>query len=54
MYKALHPRDYADRLYVSRKGRRGLTSIEDGVYASILKKTAEQKGDGNTAYNWYT
>ena len=36
MNKALHPRDDADRLYVSRKGGgRGLTSIEDGIDALI-------------------
>ena len=35
MYKALHPRDEVDRLYVSRKGGRGLASIEDSVDASI-------------------
>ena len=35
-HKALHPRDNADRLYVSRKeGGRGLASIEDSVDASI-------------------
>ena len=38
MHKALHPRDDADRLYVSRKkGGRGLTSIEDSVDASIQR-----------------
>ena len=37
MYKALHPRDDVDRLYVSRKeGGRGHLSIEDSVDASIL------------------
>ena len=36
MHKAIHPRDDADRLYVSRKeGGRGLASIEDSVDASI-------------------
>ena len=36
MHKALYPRDANDRLYVLRKeGRRGLTSIEDSVDASI-------------------
>ena len=36
MHKALHPRNYEDRLYVSRKkGGRGLTSIQDSVDASI-------------------
>ena len=34
MYKALHPRDDIDRLYVSRKeGRRGLDNIKDNVHA---------------------
>ena len=38
MYKALHPRDDVDKLYVSRKERgRELTSIEDNVNASIQK-----------------
>ena len=36
MHKALHPRDYVNRLYMSRKqGGRGLDSIEDSVSASI-------------------
>ena len=36
MHKALHPRDDAERLYVSRKeGGRGLASIEDSIDASI-------------------
>ena len=36
MYKALHPRDDVDRLYVSRKkGGRELDSIEDSVDASM-------------------
>ena len=38
MYKALHPRDDVDRLYVTRKdGGRGLTSIGDSVDASIQR-----------------
>ena len=38
MYKALHPRDDVDRLYVSRKeGERWLASIEDRVDASIQR-----------------
>ena len=37
MYKALHPRDNVDRLYVSRKGGRGLASIEDSVESSIQR-----------------
>ena len=38
MHKALHPRDYVDRLYVSGKeGERGLASIEDRVDASIQR-----------------
>ena len=35
MHKVLHPRDDVDRLYVPRKGGRGLASIEDSVDASI-------------------
>ena len=38
MHKALHSRDYVDRLYVSRKeGGRGIASIEDSVDASIQR-----------------
>ena len=38
MYKALHPRDGVDRLYVSRKATgRGLNSIENSVDASIQR-----------------
>ena len=37
MHKALHPRDDVDRLYVSRKGGRGLVSIEDSIDASIQR-----------------
>ena len=38
MPKALHPIDYVNRLYVSRKeGGRGLASIEDSVDASIQR-----------------
>ena len=38
MFKALHPRDGVDRLYLSRKeGGRGLASIEDSVDASIQR-----------------
>ena len=37
-HKTLHPRDDIDKLYVSRKeGGRRLTSIEDGVDASIQR-----------------
>ena len=48
MHKALHPRDDVDRLYVSRKeGRRGLTSIEDNIDASIQRlEDYIQKYDG--------
>ena len=48
MYKASHPRDDVDRLYVSRKeGGRGLASIEDSVDASIqLLKDYIQKHEG--------
>ena len=47
MYKALHPRNYVDRLYVSRKeGGRGLVSSEDSVDASIkrLEDNTEKRG----------
>ena len=37
IYKTLNSRDILDRLYVSRKGGRGLASINDCVYASIQK-----------------
>ena len=38
MHKALHPTDYVDRVYESRKeGGRGLVSIEDTVDASIQR-----------------
>ena len=38
MQKALHPRDDADRLFVSRKkGGRGLNITEDSVDASIQR-----------------
>ena len=48
MYKALHPRDDVDRLYVSRKEvGRWLASIEDSVDASIqLLKDYIQKHEG--------
>ena len=67
MYKAIHPRDDVDRLYVSRKeGGRGLASIEDSVDASIQRlEDYIQKHDGglitairndndNTMDNWMT
>ena len=38
MHKALHPRDYVDRLYLSRKeGGRWIASIQDSVDASIQR-----------------
>ena len=37
MYKALHPRNDVDRLYVLRKEEGGLTSIEDSVHAPIQR-----------------
>ena len=38
MHKALHPRDDADRIYVSRKeGGRWIASIEDSVDTSIQR-----------------
>ena len=35
MYKVLHPTDYVDVIYVSRKGGRVLTSIMDCVEATM-------------------
>ena len=35
MHKALHPRDDGNRVYVSRKEGRGLTSIQESVDASM-------------------
>ena len=49
MYKALHPRDDVDRLYISRKEwGRGLASIEDSVDAPIqqLKDYREKHKGG--------
>ena len=46
MHKALHPRDDIDRLYVSRKKGRGLTSIEDSINAKI------QRLHKKTTYYW--
>ena len=49
MYKALHPRDDIDRLYVSRKEEeRGLASIEDCADISIwrLENYIEKQGGG--------
>ena len=67
MYKALHPRDDVDWLYVSRKwGRRRLASIEDSVDASIQRLedytekheggliTATRNDTNNTKGNWMT
>ena len=40
MHNALHPSEYVDRLYVSRKeGGRGLNTNEDSVDASIQQFT---------------
>ena len=66
MHKVLHPRDDIDRLYVSRKGERGLTCIEDSMNASIwgfkdyFKKskekliTAASNSIDNIRTNWTT
>ena len=35
--KASHPRDNMDKLYVSRKGKRRLASIEDSADTSIRR-----------------
>ena len=47
MPKALHPRDDVDRLYVPRKGRRELISIENSVDASIqwLENYIQKRGE---------
>ena len=37
MHTALHTRDDIDRLHVSKKGGRGLTSLEDSIDASIQR-----------------
>ena len=37
MHKMLHPRNDINRIYVSRKGGRGLISIEDCIDSSIQK-----------------
>ena len=42
-HKALHHRDDIDRLYVSRKGGRGLANIEDTPDASIRKLVKKSK-----------
>ena len=50
MYKALHPRNDVDRLYVSRKeSGRGLASIEDSVDASIQRFKGKHEGGLFTA-----
>ena len=66
MHKAFHPRDGVDRLHVSRKGGRELTSIEDSVDASIqrIEDFTEKRGEwlitatrnntDNTRTNWTT
>ena len=46
MHKALHPRDDIDRLNVSRRGGKGLTSIEDSVDASIQLEDYIEKRRG--------
>ena len=48
MHKALYSRDDVDRLYVSiKEGRKGLTSIEDSVDASMqkLEDYKEKRGE---------
>ena len=52
MHKALHPRDYVDRLFVLRKERgRGIARIEESVDASIqrLEDYTEKHGGLITA-----
>ena len=48
IHKALYPRDYIDRLYVSRKeGVKGLASIEESVDISMqrLEDNIEKRGE---------
>ena len=64
MHKAEHPRDDVGRLYASREGGRGLTSIQNDVDASIrqledyIKKrrgrqmTRTRNNTDNTSINW--
>ena len=56
VHKALHSRDEVDRLYVSRKGGRGLASIGDSVGASIqrLEDYIEKRGERNNPDNTRT
>ena len=52
MYKALHPRDNIDILYVSRKnGGRRLASFEDGDDASTARKL-HKKAQMKTHYSY--
>ena len=52
MHNALHPRDDADRLYVSRKeGGRRLASVEDTVDASIQRLEDYIEKHERTNYN---
>ena len=49
IHKALHPRDNVDRLYMPKKGGRGLASIQNSVDTSIQRledsiKRAEEDG----------
>ena len=46
MHKALHPRDDVDRLYVSRKEGRELTSTEDSIDASLRLEDYIEKHEG--------
>ena len=48
MHKVLHPRNYVNRLHISRKeGEKGLASIEDSIDASIqrLEDYIEKRGE---------
>ena len=46
IHRTLYPWEDIDRLYVSRKGGRGLTSIEDSIDASIRLEDNIQKRGG--------
>ena len=50
MLKALLPRDDIDRLYELRKGRRGLTNIEDSVDASKWRLEKDLKEQSKSKF----
>ena len=51
MHKALHPRDYFDRLYVpGKEGGRGLDIIEDSVDIDTTTRRLHRKTRTRTDY----